>query len=161
MTKQTAGTQVPLNAQEEAFLRALGRAIIRVPRAFDADLMREQGLSLSEYSALMHLSEAPDQRLRMGDLAAAGALSMSGMTRIVQRLEIQGLIRREQCTGDGRGWNAVLTDGGLERLRRAWPTHLASVRRNVMDYLSDLEIDPFTSALQKFAGEAGQAESSC
>src|SRR2546423_8819193 len=121
---------VPLTGEEEAFLRALGRAMLRVPRAFDADLLREQRLSHSEYSALRHLSEAPGQRLRMSDLAAAGALSLSGITRIVTRLEGPGLIQRERSSSDGRGWNAVLSDAGLHRLRQAWPTHPASVRRH-------------------------------
>ena len=123
-------TPEPLTAQEEAFLRAFGRALLTVPRALDADLLREQRMSMSEYWALMSLSEAPAQRLRMSDLATACALSLSGMSRIMTRLEGLGLVRRERCADDGRGTNAVLTDAGLERLRQAWPTHLLSVRRH-------------------------------
>jgi DNA-binding MarR family transcriptional regulator len=149
---------VPLTAEEEAFLRAFARAILTVPRAFDADLLREQRMSLSEYSALMHLSEAPGRRLRMSDLAGAGALSLSGMTRIVNRLEGQGLVDRERSCSDGRGWNAVLTDAGLERLRQAWPTHLASVRRHVFDHLNDADSPAFTAALQRFAADTQRAE---
>jgi hypothetical protein len=62
--------------------------MLTVPRALDADLAAEQGMSLSDYSTLMHLSEAPDRTLRMSDLAAATALSLSGMSRIVARLEV-------------------------------------------------------------------------
>jgi DNA-binding MarR family transcriptional regulator len=142
---------VPLTAEEEAFLRAFTRAMLTVPRAFDADLQYEQGLSLSEYTALMHLSEAPGRRLRMGDLADRCALSLSGMTRIVSHLESYGVVRRERCGSDGRGWNAVLTDTGLDRLRRAWPTHLASVRRHLIDYLHDLDLPALTAAVQRFA----------
>jgi DNA-binding MarR family transcriptional regulator len=80
----------PLTAEEEAFLRAFGRAVITVPRVLEADLLRQQGVSLSEYNALMNLSEAPDRRLRMSDLASASALSLSGMTRVVNRLVLQG-----------------------------------------------------------------------
>ena len=149
---------VPLTAAEEAFLRAFGRARLTVPRAFDADLLREQRMSLSEYSALMHLSEAPGRRLRMSDLAGAGALSLSGMTRIVNRLEGQGLVHRERPCSDGRGWNAVLTDAGLERLRRAWPTHLTSVRRHVFDHLNDVDVPAFALALQHFAADTQPAE---
>lgn len=123
----------PLTAAEEALLRALMRATLVVPRALDTDLLREQGLQLTEYFALMHLSEQQGRRLRMSDLAAAADLSLSGMTRVVGRLEAQGLVRRERCPEDARGWNAVLTDTGLDRLRRAWPAHLASVRRHVVD----------------------------
>ena len=58
--------------------------MLTVPRALDADLLREQRMSASEYAALMHLSEAPGRRLRMSDLAGASNLSLSGMTRIVE-----------------------------------------------------------------------------
>jgi DNA-binding MarR family transcriptional regulator len=149
--KEARQPPVPLTAEEEAFLRALGRAIVTVPRAFDADLQREEGMSMSEYWTLMHLSEAPGQTLRMSDLAAASALSLSGMTRIVNRLEAQDWVRRERCSTDGRGWNAVLTDAGLERLRQAWPAHLASVRRHVFAHLNDVDLPALTAALQRFA----------
>ena len=144
---------VPLSVEEEAFLRAWSRAALTVPRALDADLLIGQGMSLSEYTALMHLSEAPGRSLRMSDLASACALSLSGMSRIVTRLEAQGLVERERDSGDGRGLNAVLTDTGLDRLRRAWPTHLASVRRHMMDHLSELDLPVVTAALQRFASD--------
>jgi DNA-binding MarR family transcriptional regulator len=144
---------VPLTADEEALVRAIGRALLTVPRALDADLLDGTGLSLSEYTALMHLSEAPDRRLRMSDLAAVCAVSISGMTRIVNRLEERDLLRRERCPADGRSWNAVLTDAGLLRLRQAWPTHLASVRRHVLDHLQAVDLPALTAALQRFAAE--------
>ncbi len=144
---------MPLNANEEAFLRAFGRAILTVPRALDADLLREQGMSMSEYSALMFLSEAAGRRLRMGDLALASALSLSGMSRIVDRLEARGLVRRERCSSDARGWEAVLTKAGLDRLKHVWPTHLASVRRHVIDHVHGLDLPRLTAAMQRFAVE--------
>jgi DNA-binding MarR family transcriptional regulator len=144
---------VPLSPDEEAFLRAWSRAALTVPRALEADLLVGQGMSLSEYTALMHLSEAPGRTLRMSDLASACALSLSGMSRIVGRLEGQGLVERQRSSCDGRGLNAVLTDAGLDRLRRAWPTHLASVRRHVMDHLGELDLTVVTAALKRFAAE--------
>jgi len=121
-----------------------------VPRELDADLMREQGMSATEYFTLMHLSEVPDRSLRMSDLATAAGLSVSGMTRIVQRLEGQGFVRREKSSCDGRSWIAFLTDAGFERLSEAWPSHLASVRRHVTDHLVGVDLDAFTSALERF-----------
>jgi DNA-binding MarR family transcriptional regulator len=144
---------VPLTAEEEAFFRAYARTLIAVPRAFDADLVREQGMSMNEYAVLMHLSEAPDRRLRMSDLATASSLSLSGMTRIVGRLEAQRLVQRERCATDARGWLAVLTEAGLQRLREAWPAHLTSVRRHIMDHLDDVDLPSLTAALQRFATE--------
>jgi DNA-binding MarR family transcriptional regulator len=144
---------VPLSVEEEAFLRAWSRAALAVPRALDADLLTSQRMSLSEYTALMHLSEAPGRRLRMSDLATACALSLSGMSRVVSRLQAQGLVERERSSSDGRGLNAVLTDAGLGRLRRAWPTHLASVRRHIMEHLRELDLPVVTAALQQFAAD--------
>src|SRR5437016_11074165 len=143
----------PLSAEEEAFLRAWSRAALAVPRALDADLQAGQGMALSEYTALMHLSEAPGRSLRMSDLASACALSLSGMSRIVSRLEAQGLVERERSSCDGRGLTAVLTEAGLGRLRRAWPAHLASVRRHMMNHLGELDLPGVTAAVQRFASD--------
>jgi DNA-binding MarR family transcriptional regulator len=142
---------VPLSDPEQAFIRAFARASLTLPRALDADLMREQRMSLTEYFALMHLSEAPARRLRMSELAAAAALSLSGMTRIIDRLEGLGLVHRERSAEDGRGWHAVLTPAGLERLETAWPAHLASARRHIFDHLTDVDLPAFTEALHRFA----------
>jgi DNA-binding MarR family transcriptional regulator len=144
---------IPLTVEEEAFVRAWSRAMLTVPRALDADLIVGQGLSLSDYVALMHLSEAPERTLRMSDLAAAAALSISGMSRVVARLEAQGLVRRERASCDGRGLNAQLTEAGLARLTSAWPTHLDSVRRHMIDHLSGLDLAAVAAAINAFASD--------
>ncbi|MFD5078566.1 MarR family winged helix-turn-helix transcriptional regulator [Streptomyces sp. NPDC058371] len=141
----------PLSPYEEALLRELGRVMIVLPRVIDTDMMREQRLPLSEYTTLMHLSEAPDRRMRMSELAAIANLSLSGMTRIVTRLENQGLIERARCDEDARGWNAVLTDAGLARLQEAWPAHLASARRHVFDHLEGTDLTQLIHALRRIA----------
>lgn len=151
----TTPPRPPLDPDEEAFIRALGRVMLVLPRAMDADLVREQQLSLSEYAALMHLSEAPQRHLRMSELAAACDLSLSGMTRIVTRLEADGLVERVRCAADARGSNAVLTDAGLARLEEAYPTHLVSVRRHVFDHLGDIDLRRLTRALQNVATVRG------
>ena len=142
---------VPLSAEEEAMLRAFGRVQALLARAVDADMIREQHLPLSEYTTLQVLSEAPDRRLRMTELAVACNLSLSGMSRIVHRLESLGLIERVRCEDDGRGFNAVLTDAGLNRLQRAWPSNLASVRRHIFDHLDGIDIALVTRALERIA----------
>ncbi|MEU3410284.1 MarR family transcriptional regulator [Streptomyces sp. NPDC006658] len=93
-----------LNADEEAVVRPLPHLIYALPRSIDADMMREQRMSATEYLTLMRLSEAPNRRLRMGDLSAACEMSLSGTTRVVHRLEKEGFIRRVRCDQDGRGW---------------------------------------------------------
>jgi DNA-binding MarR family transcriptional regulator len=72
------------------------------------------------------------------------------MTRIINRLESLGVVQRVRPADDGRGWHAVLTDAGLERLREAWPAHLASARRNMFDHLSAVDLPAFAAALQRF-----------
>ena len=141
---------LPLTADEEAFWRAFLRAMTVVPRALEADLAAH-GLSLTDYCGLMHLSEAPGGRLRMSDLAGRCALSLSGTTRIVNRLEDEGLLRRERCEGDRRGWDAVLTEAGSARLRRVWPVHLTSVRRHVVSHVRDLDLPSVATAMALFA----------
>ncbi|MFF7212761.1 MarR family winged helix-turn-helix transcriptional regulator [Streptomyces sp. NPDC008238] len=145
----------PLSASEEAFVRAVGRVLMELPRAVDADMVEGAGLPLSEYSPLMYLSEAPDRAMRMSELAAACSLSLSGMTRVVIRLEKHGWVERVKCAEDGRGWNAVLTDAGFERLEQAWPTHLASVRRHLVDHFGGQDLAALTVALQHVASGQG------
>src|SRR5436190_2153580 len=82
------------------------RAVLVLPRLLDADLVREHRLALHEYEVLMHVSEGPRHRLRMSDLAARCELSLSGTTRIVDRLESDGLLKRVSCERDARGTNA-------------------------------------------------------
>jgi DNA-binding MarR family transcriptional regulator len=156
-------SQQPLNGDEEAVVRALARVMMVIPRVMDADLMREQGLPLREYMALMHLSEAPQRLMRMSELAATCDLSLSGMTRVVTRLENDGLVKRVKCEADARGFNAVLTDAGLARLEQAWPTHLASVRRHIFDNLDGMDLVQLARALERFAitAEDSQAPSAC
>jgi DNA-binding MarR family transcriptional regulator len=145
----TAQPSQPLTPDEEAVVRALPRVTYVLPRVIDADMMRDQQLPLTEYTTLMHLSEAPQRQMRMGELAVACELSLSGMTRIVTRLEGQGLIERVRSDDDARGWNAVLTDAGLARLEQAWPTNLASVRRHFLDHLEGIDLARLARAIQR------------
>lgn len=147
---------VPLSPGEEAVMRALGRLLLVMPRVLDADLQHEQRMSLSEYSVLRHLSESEPGLMRMSELAAACDMSLSGMTRLAAKLEAQGDLRRVRCERDARGLNAVLTDSGLARLQRAWPSHLASVRRHIVDHLEGLDLDRLAQVLEAMAGGGGQ-----
>ncbi|MEW2513947.1 MarR family winged helix-turn-helix transcriptional regulator [Streptomyces sp. NPDC046870] len=141
----------PLNPDEEAFLRALGRVITFLPRVVDADMLEEQPISGTEYMVLVHLSEAPDHQMRMSELAGMCGLSLSGMTRVVNRLESQSLVIRERSPDDGRSWLAVLTSAGWTQLKRAWPTNLASVRRHVFSRLDGCDIAAAAKVLERIA----------
>jgi len=152
MTGRTARADVvPLSAEEEAAWRAFARAVLIVPRVLDADLMESQGLHVTEYMVLMNLSEAPEYSLRMNELANFVSISVSGLTRAVERLERQGLVERVRSAKDGRGQVAVLTRSGLACLKKAWPVHLASVRRHVMDHFQGLDLVAFAEAVTAIA----------
>jgi DNA-binding MarR family transcriptional regulator len=145
----------PLTADEEAVMRAIGRLILVMPRALNADLEREQRMSASEYSVLRNLSESRCRRMRMSELAKACDMSMSGMTRLAAKLESLGYLKRVKCTDDARGSNAVLTDKGLARLQEAWPSHLASVRRHIFDHLEGIDLAKLATAFNEIANDAG------
>jgi len=143
----------PLSDTEEIFWRALMRIVLSLPRRLDADLVRTTGITANEYKTLMCLSEAPDRELRMADLANAVALSASRITRLVDDLQAQGLVRKRASSDDGRGNIAKLTPAGLTTLKRAWPVHLASVRGRVFDHVDPATVTKAAQALSAIATE--------
>ncbi|WP_030490508.1 MarR family winged helix-turn-helix transcriptional regulator [Micromonospora chokoriensis] len=149
MPNASPETPQPLTPDEESLVRALGQVMHVLPRAIDADMVGDRQLPLTEYTALMNLSETPGRRMRMNELAALCHLSLSGMTRTIIRLETQGLVRRERCEEDARGWNAVLTDAGFARLEESWPSHLAAVRRRFLQHFAGFDLDVLARAFQR------------
>jgi DNA-binding MarR family transcriptional regulator len=141
----------PLDPDEEAFLRALGRVVTLLPRVVDADMLEEQSISGIEYMVLVHLSEVPHNQMRMSELANVCGLSVSGMTRVVNRLESQSLVIREKAPDDGRAWLAILTTAGWTRLKQAWPTNLASARRHIFSRLEGCDIAAAAQVLERIA----------
>jgi DNA-binding MarR family transcriptional regulator len=120
--------------------RGLLRAHARLTREMDADLRERHGLSLSAYEILMLLSDAPRRRMRVSELSAATLLSVSGVSRLVDRLVRDGLAAKEACEADGRGAEVVLTAMGRGRVRAARASHLADVRRRFLSRFSDAEL---------------------
>ncbi len=121
--------------------RGLLRVHASMMKALDAELEEAHGLPLTSYEVLMQLADAPDHRMRMCDLADSVLLSRSGMSRLVDRLERDGLLCRAACTNDARGAFACITAKGLELIAEARPTHLAGVRSRFLAHLSDEERD--------------------
>ncbi|MCW2777731.1 MAG: transcriptional regulator, MarR family [Frankiales bacterium] len=142
---------VPLTRGELAAWRSFLRAHATVTRRLEAELVAEHELPLASYDVLVQLSEAPQRALRMTDLAERVLLSRSGLTRLVDRLERDGLVTRQACPDDARGTLAVLTDAGLERLRAAWPTHLRGVAEHVTGKLSADELVVLEELLGRLA----------
>ena len=129
-----------LSAAELGAWRGMLRVHAALVRELDAELEAAHDLPLTSYDVLIYLRGAPDKRLRMAELADSVLLSRSGVTRLVDRLEREGLIARDTCTSDGRGCFAVLTDEGEELLARARPTHLAGVRERFLRHYSEDEL---------------------
>jgi DNA-binding MarR family transcriptional regulator len=124
-------------------------------------MLAGQRMTMGEYFVLMNLSEADGCRLQISQLARRGTLSTSRMSRLVDELIARGWIRREKCATDARSSYAVLTPAGRTRLEEAYPTHLESVRRNVMDHLAGLDMTALAEAFGRFAGGAPLDSASC
>ena len=125
------------------------RAHAQLTHTLEGELLAAHDLPLASYDVLLQLAEAPERRLRMTELADRVLLSRSGLTRLVDRLEKEGLVARAACPGDARGTHAVLTAAGLDRLRAAAPTHLAGVKAHVTDRLSAVELAELEALLGK------------
>lgn len=120
--------------------RGLLRVHANVLKALDAELEAAHGLPLTSYEVLIQLADAPERRMRMCDLADSVLLSRSGMSRLVDRLEREGLISRCACSHDARGAFACITEAGLELLEQARPTHAAGIRRRFLAQFEENEL---------------------
>ncbi len=129
-------TLQPLNPDEELLWRALNRVMAALPRVLGEDLLHSAGLSLHEYAALMNLSEAENQELRMADLASALGLSPSRITRLVDGLQSRNLVVKRRSAADARGNVTRLTADGMQRLKAAYPDHLRSTRSRFMEHVN-------------------------
>ena len=128
-----------LSAPELGAWRGLLRVHSALVKALDAELLACHGLPLTSYEVLINLQAAPERRRRMAELAEGVLLSRSGTTRLVDRLERDGLLERDACDSDGRGCFAVLTDRGEELLSRARATHLEGVRERFLRHFEPAE----------------------
>ena len=138
----------PRLAAWSAFLRAHAR----VTRQLERELQAEESLALADYDVLVQLALAGDRRLRMSELADRLLLSRSGITRLVDRLERDGLVERMTCESDRRGQWAALTDAGHQRLRDASPTHLRGVAEHFLDRIPERELETLRRTLERITG---------
>jgi DNA-binding MarR family transcriptional regulator len=158
----TAATQTtPLSDRELAAWRGLLRTHATLVKRLDAELEAEHGLPLTSYEVLLFLSDAEDRKMRMCDVAESVLLSRSGLTRLVDRLERDGLVERVSCADDARGAYARLTDAGETKLREARRTHLDGVRAHFLRHFSEAELDVLGDAWRRVAGAAADAGPAC
>lgn len=148
---QPASTSVTVTSSPDAAVEGLDphelkawRGLLRVHasvlKALDAEMEAVHGLQLTSYEVLIELAESPERKMRMCDLADSVQLSRSGMSRLVDRLERDGLLCRAACANDARGQFACITEAGLELLERARPTLISGIRRRFLAYFGEDEL---------------------
>ncbi|WP_031484473.1 MarR family winged helix-turn-helix transcriptional regulator [Streptomyces bicolor] len=150
-----------LTPEEQRAWRAYIAAAMLVEDALDRQLQQEAGMPHLYYSILATLSETPERRLRMTDLAEGLKITRSRLTYAVSRLEKDGLLRRENCRWDKRGSIATLTDEGMRVLEQAAPGHVETVRSLLFDRLTPEQVgqleEIFTAVGEGFQGEGANA----
>jgi DNA-binding MarR family transcriptional regulator len=146
LSKDHAGAWIGLLATHRSLTREL-----------DAELEAAHGLTLSGLELLVRLANTPEHWLRLSALAQGAGLSLSRVSRIVDVLEVRGLLKRRPCDADARAINAVLTPAGLELAAAAQATHLTAVRERFFDRLSDAEVSTLATIFLRFSPDAAGA----
>lgn len=143
-----------LSTAEMRLWRSFLAASISVIQNIEADLKEQAGLSLDDYEVLVHLSEAPNSRLRMTDLSDRLNSSRSRLSQRIDRMAKRGLVARQDSPTDRRSTYAVLTKMGRSAIAKAAPDHLVSVRENVVDHIPQDEIESMADVLELLATKA-------
>ena len=129
-----------LNDREDRAWRGYRRMRRLLDLELARELMQDAGLSEPDYDVLSDLSETPDQRLRLSELADRMLWSRSRLSHHLTRMQQRGLVSREECPSDGRGSIVVLTPAGRRAVEAAAPGHVAAVRRHLIDLLTPDEV---------------------
>lgn len=124
-----------LTDEERGLWRSFVTLNFAISRTLDNELRVESGLTLPEYEVLWELTNAPDNRLRMRELANHLLFTRSGVTRLIDRLEDAGYVQRDECDHDGRGVFAILTEAGFETFEAAAVDYIAALRHHFFDRL--------------------------
>ena len=138
------GVSEPLTDTQQASWRTFIESSWALHTRLEDELRAATGLSMADYHVMVVLSEAPGHRIRMGELASRLVFSPSRCTYQITSMAKRGLVRKQSCSDDGRGQEAVLTDAGLAALEAAAPLHLATVRETFIDDLDDAELAAIT-----------------
>lgn len=129
-----------LTDDEQRAWRRLGAVTMLLPAALESQLQRDAGLTHFGYWVLAMLSESPGRSRRMSELAALAHGSQSRLSHLMAKLEERGWVRRERVGEDGRGYVAVLTDAGYDKVVQTAPGHVAEVRKLVFDALTPEQV---------------------
>ena len=154
MTPQQLQTKTLLST--DAFGRLMGAHAVLI-RELSASLVASHGLTINDYGTLLLLSRAGEEGMRRIDLANQLQLSPSGITRLLDRLEDQGLVGKGECKSDARVSYAILTEDGLEKLRDAAPGHVEDIDRRLAAVLSEEEM----KTLSELLGRLSETNENC
>jgi len=146
-----------LSAPQQRDWRAYVEGSIRLNDVLDRDLKTKHGLTMAEYEILVRLSDAPDHRLRMAQLADEASQSRSRLSHTVSRLECKGLVVRGTCGADKRGVNAELTEEGFAFLSKAAVDHVAAVREFFVDVVDPADLAAVGRAFTAIAERVSKA----
>lgn len=144
-----------LSEAEQGRWRSWLAANLLVPDRLGRDLHERTGLTMADYEILVWLSETPERRLRMSELADRTLSSRSRLSHQIDRMERAGYVERQECTDDRRGYFAVLTEKGWETLVDAAPHHVESVRQRIVDVLTPEEFEELGRLSQKLVDGLG------
>jgi DNA-binding MarR family transcriptional regulator len=138
-----------LTATEEGVWRRWLTLNARLSAALHRELQDDAGLSMPDFEVLVHLTDSPEGRLRVTDLARLLQWERSRVSHHVTRMEGRRLVQRVDCAEDGRGAFIVITPQGRAAIEQAAPGHVNTVRRLVFDALSPEEVDAFATIIDK------------
>jgi DNA-binding MarR family transcriptional regulator len=150
-----------LTDEEQRAWRRFGAVVTLLPAALESQLQRDAGLTHFGYWVLAMLSEAPTRSLRMSELALLANGSQSRLSHLVTRLEEHGWVRRERVGDDGRGFIAVLTDAGYDKVVASAPGHVEEVRRLVFDLLTPEQVTALDDICSAILGQIGPDTKAC
>lgn len=151
-SRAAPGSGARLTPLELGAWRGFLRTHALIVRELDEELQRREGLSVSAYEVLILVADAPDDRVRISELSRHTLLSLSGTSRLIDRLVRDGLVAKEPCEEDKRGANVVLTDAGRTVLRRVRKVHRAGVRRLFLERLDDETLGRLADTWRELGG---------
>ena len=154
MSSQVSNTQLTRDVAAVEVWGRLLRGHAGAARELSTALQAQHGLTLNDYEALLLLSRAEEQSLRRIDLASKLVLTASGVTRMLDGLEREGLVSKRTCDADARVSYAVLTEAGREKLERAACSHVAAIRALLEERYSCDELETLTELLSRLPGAA-------
>lgn len=150
-----------LDTPESRAWRGFQQMSAQLEALLHRNLVRATGLSLSDYEVLVHLSEAPDGVLRAFELGSALRWEKSRLSHHLRRMETRGLVERRTCDSDGRGLFVALTPEGRQAIESAAPSHVADVRRYLIDILTPDQLETLAEISEKAIAGFPSDEDAC